>query len=791
MRSVLILLAVLNGLALNAYAQSSLSVLSDLPATAREDIARLCLPLQYRDGADAYRNCVKEEVATRNERRNTDTLMDAINRLSFDDQYAIQQACGTATAQTENRACINQQLTALNALATPTLSELSADEQYVMQQNCFQAQTNLGAAAYRQCQLDAIASVANMPVPNYFNLSAIDRNTLQLDCSNTQPSLRVYRACLNVGTTQAGQQPAQPLDRQADQQISQPLDAPLDTATQLLQPENLTEQNDLQTSSVNTAARIVPTPTELAPTSELPAPTTVRIASEPDLAAAKPANGPTLGTASATDQQLSVQALNSGQTGSVISTSVGVANNAEAQSQSGAAAGAAASAVANAAAGAAPNADADADINAQTQVQADAQGNDQANDQADSGSSSQGASDNAEILAQLQAQFETLKTSAIDWFTNLSDQGKMLLAALVVMPIALLILLAGRARRDEDSDEEFEYARQDLKRQVRSSNVSPNALDAREQDDPMAASWAAEADSLFDEAPMLADETLVLERPAERHAEPSAGAGAAASTHATATAAAPAQSQPAKRSVAAASASATRPSSGFAGWLDSQPDALRLTLAIEFLLYWMAYGDDRYEPALKQKIFQTPDPSSHDIVKRWVLKQDVHAFADTVGWLQTHTTAVQKEQIVRFLMAMLVNGTTPSPLQNTLLRFLGDVFFLDAPSVEEMFLHEFATELPPVPRVDRVAWWDRQPSGVATLWDARALKDSDPISQHAAQLGVDGRAGVEHIQAAYRQAMQRCEASRYDQLGEREHRLISSRHARLTQAKDELLEALA
>ncbi len=70
MRSVLILLAVLNGLALNAYAQSSLSVLSELPAAAREDIARLCLPLQYRDGADAYRNCVKEDVATRNERRN-------------------------------------------------------------------------------------------------------------------------------------------------------------------------------------------------------------------------------------------------------------------------------------------------------------------------------------------------------------------------------------------------------------------------------------------------------------------------------------------------------------------------------------------------------------------------------------------------------------------------------------------------------------------------------------------------------------------------------------------------
>lgn len=704
MRSVLILLAVLNGLALNAYAQSSLSVLSELPAAAREDIARLCLPLQYRDGADAYRACVKDEVATRNEQKTADTLIDAFNQLSFDDQYAIQQACGTSNAQARNRACMNQQLSALSALPAPALDTLPADEQYVLQQNCFQAQKSLGAAAYRQCQLDAIASVNNLPTPNYSALGAVERNALQLSCSNTQPSLSAYRACLNSGaapTTAPANKPQE-----------------LETASQLLQPENLDLQSDATAGAVSTAARIAPAPSTASTNIELEAPSTAGVAAEPSLAAAKPA-------ASVTRTIVNI----------------GEQNQAPAQTDS------------------------------QTNTQADTQVNNQADSGAEAPADS-GTSDNAQILAQLQEQFETLKTSAIDAFTNLSDQGKMLLAALVVMPIALLILLAGRARRDEDDDEEFAYARQDLKRQVRSVHAAPDSLEAHERDDPMAASWAAEADTLFEDAPTLADETIVLERPVESQPEAMAAA------------------QPTKPAVAA-SASATRPATGFGGWLDSQPDELRLTLGIEFLLYWMAYGDDRYEPAMKQKIFQTPDPSSHDIVKRWVLKQDVHAFADAVGWLQTHTTATQKEQIVRFLMAMLINGSTPSPLQNTLLRFLGDVFFLETPSVEEMFSDEFDAELPPVPRVDRVAWWERQPSGVATLWDARALKDSDPISQHAAQLGVNGRAGAEHIHVAYDQAMRRCEASRYNQLGEREHQLISSRHARLTQAKDELLEALA
>jgi hypothetical protein len=748
MRSVLILLALLNGLALNAYAQSSVSVLSDLSAAAREDIARLCLPLQYRDGADAYRACVKDEVATRSKQEVADTLSGAFSQLSFDDQYAIQQACGASNAQAQDRACMTQQLSALSALPAPALDTLPADEQYVLQQNCFQAQKNLGAAAYRLCQLDAVASVSNLPTPNYSALGAVERNALQLRCSNTQPSLSAYRACLNSGAALA----------------NKPQE--LETASQLLQSENLDLQSDATSGPVSNAARIASAPSTASTKFEPQLPITAGVKAEPSLAAAKPAVSVT-STVVTIDEQTQAQAQTNSQTNTQVNTQVNTQaddSGAKTPTDSGT------SAQGGSASG----------NTGDTAVDADSSVNDGVNNEL----SEPTTSDNARILAQLQEQFETLKTSAIDAFANLSDQGKMLLAALVVMPIALLILLAGRARRDEDDDEEFAYARQDLKRQVRSVHSVPDSLDARERDDPIAASWAAEADTLFDDAPTLADETIALERPVERPVEKPRKR----SWESQPETAAP--SQPTKTAVAA-SAIATRPANGFAGWLDSQPDELRLTLAIEFLLYWMAYGDDRYEPAMKQKIFQTAEPSCHDIVKRWVLKQDVHAFADAVGWLQTHTTATQKEQIVRFLMAMLINGSTPSPLQNTLLRFLGDVFFLESPSVEEIFLQEFDAELPSVPRVDRIAWWDRQPSGVVTLWDARALKDSDPISQHAAQLGVVGRAGAEHIQVAYDQAMRRCEASRYNQLSEREHRLINSRHARLTQAKDELLEALA
>jgi len=242
MRTALLLVAALNGLAFAAQAFSQTapadsSALANLSAQARDDIARVCLPVQYRDGAPAYRECVRAEVAKR-----ADTRADVgRTELSFDDRYAVQQACLAATTALDNKRCVQDQLNALAALPKPNLASLNNDENYVMQQACFVAQTQRGAAAYRQCQLSEIRSIQNQPSPNLAELSIVDRNALQLNCSAKPTSLAAYRACLVEGSapinavaaeptqavaqavagTQAAATPATPnLPRQAAIQVS-------------------------------------------------------------------------------------------------------------------------------------------------------------------------------------------------------------------------------------------------------------------------------------------------------------------------------------------------------------------------------------------------------------------------------------------------------------------------------------------------------------------------------------------------------------------------------------------
>jgi len=89
-------------------------------------------------------------------------------------------------------------------------------------------------------------------------------------------------------------------------------------------------------------------------------------------------------------------------------------------------------------------------------------------------------------------------------------------------------------------------------------------------------------------------------------------------------------------------------------WLDNYGSEDQLTLSIEFLIYWMAYTDERYEKDLKQQIFALVDLDDHDLVKKRVLSQDTRAFADTVSGLQNTTSAEQREQILKLLMALLV-----------------------------------------------------------------------------------------------------------------------------------------
>jgi len=695
-------------------------------------------------------------------------VMDTFSNLSFDDRYAIQQACGSTDSQSA-RDCTDHQITALLALPEPDLSSLTNDEQYVMQQTCFHAQSKQGAAAYRQCQISEIASVKNIATPNYANLDAIERNALQLKCSANQSQLANYRFCLNRGfekiaaatqATVAVAEISQPAVEAADGQKT----ALITAATAVSAPVNVRVQtNPTRIRPQLIQPSVEPTVTD-APTVDVADAPAVTPEVEPVLAQAlpaltTPAQEPVLGAEQTFEpsNQPQAQSTTDAQTLETVQTTETVTTN---------------STVENAETNSALEKDPGANV------------------------------------------FTTFKNFVLDVLSGLSTQGKLLLGAIVLLPLALLALLTGRRREDYYYEDAAEYERDDLKSRVRPKVAhAPSNSRLHDDDNEISANWEAEVDSLFGDAPTTQPE---LTQQRSQHTKPPAEPVERAIDYSKVDEYAPtklvppahakdeyaptkllkpahatqAMQQPPNDVPTQPVASGTA-NNGFANWLHSLPRNEQQSLAIEFLLYWIAFGDERFEPSLKQNIFQMQNPSNKDIVKRWVLKEDVNAFADVIDWLQRNTTNIQKVQIVRLLMAMLVNGHAPTPVQNTVFRFLSDAFYFKSPTLDEMFEEDFQTTFPSMPRVDRMAWWVRQSAGTVASWNARKLNNSDEITRLAAQLGVDGEARSEHVEAAYELAAHRCRPERFDHLSENEHNMIQARLNRLQQARDGLLEALA
>lgn len=723
MRSVFILVAALNGLAFNAFAQSTPKALTDFSAAVRNDIARLCLPVQYQNGASAYRDCVQQQITLREQASQADSLDDILSSLSFDERYAIQQFCGDSGNDELAQLCRIDQINELLALPEPRLDDLSSDEQYVMQQTCFNAQSSRGAAAYRDCQLSEILSITDKAAPVYGRISAVDRNALQLQCSASQPSLADYRDCVVNGTsgTSRPSSTAASVVAGSSTTDSQSSNDTLATANAIRVPNgnsDLAETQNVATTEPLSASAVIQPAKDIVTVAQTEA-------VEPELDAALP------GSSTATNTDITLEPIEA----------IDEANQADAQSAT------------------------DDSVSAEKSAPVD----------------------------RVKEVLEQARQFVVTTFNGLSQQGKLLLAALIVAPFVLWLLLSGRRRNTYDNYETREnyndanYNRDDLKNRVRPHDQfqTHNPEPSR---DPISANWEAEADSLFDD-PRTEPVTQKIEggpvpRQDEYHIE-------------TYDEALQYEEDLLHKELDAEirASDETRleeaPSSGFASWLHSQPPSERLSLSIEFLLYWMAFGDERYDPSLKRRIFQTNDPSSHDIIKRWVLKEDVHAFADVIDWVQQNTTSVQRTQIVRLLMALLINGNTPTPVQNTLLRFFNDVFYLENPTSETIFEQDFGVALPAIPRVDRIAWWQRQTPETVSLWDARTINASNHLTRHAAQLGISAHASPARIEDAYKQALTRCNVERFDHLGEREHQLIESRRSRLIQAYDELVEALA
>jgi len=225
----------------------------------------------------------------------------------------------------------------------------------------------------------------------------------------------------------------------------------------------------------------------------------------------------------------------------------------------------------------------------------------------------------------------------------------------------------------------------------------------------------------------------------------------------------------------------------FGAWLAEKPYSEQLGSCIEFLIYWVAYGDDRYEPELKKKLFTAVDLNDHDQIKRWVLKQDVFAFADVVDWLQKNASKPQLEQIHDLITTLLVTENSVTPVQNTLFRFLADAFNIEKESLEQRFNSAFGHPLPPVPRVDIEAWWLKQDAAEIARWNSRAMAKKPDVEQMLFRLGIDENYTETDVIQSFRRAARRCHPDRYTELGDRERALAEQRFKKFEEARDKLL----
>ena len=249
--------------------------------------------------------------------------------------------------------------------------------------------------------------------------------------------------------------------------------------------------------------------------------------------------------------------------------------------------------------------------------------------------------------------------------------------------------------------------------------------------------------------------------------------------------------RPAAMGSSARPRSAREPRSRFGRWLLDAPRPLRRQHAIEFLIYWMAYGDERYEPATRKALLRSGGESGdpHDLIKRQVLEQDMHAFADVVRWLQGRTSTSERVQIIDLLMTLLINEGAMTPSQNTLLHFLADALGLGTVTLDERHREAFGTPMPALARADLEAWWDRLEPPQASRWDPRAAASLDEERQCRIRLGLPLTDELEEeaVIEGFRRAARRCHPHRFEALGERERALAERQFVKFEEARDRLL----
>ncbi|MFT4726429.1 MAG: hypothetical protein ACI9UN_000924 [Granulosicoccus sp.] len=232
------------------------------------------------------------------------------------------------------------------------------------------------------------------------------------------------------------------------------------------------------------------------------------------------------------------------------------------------------------------------------------------------------------------------------------------------------------------------------------------------------------------------------------------------------------------------------PSKSLSALLVNHEKGDQLGLVIEFMIYWMAFTDERYEPEFKIKIFAEKEPDDHDLIKRCVLNHDFGAFADATSWLQKNAAMEERTQVLKLLMALLVYEEAVTPVQNTMLRFLCNAFGLTHNQLDEMFQTAFGHALPPMPRPDKPTWWNKQSSDKLKRWDARSVAKQSQAIQARVKLGLplSGELDPKQIIERHERAISRCQVENFDLLTQREQLLAESQQTKYNSATEVLME---
>jgi hypothetical protein len=144
-------------------------------------------------------------------------------------------------------------------------------------------------------------------------------------------------------------------------------------------------------------------------------------------------------------------------------------------------------------------------------------------------------------------------------------------------------------------------------------------------------------------------------------------------------------------------------------------------------------------------------------------------------------------------MALLVNENALTPVQNTLLKFLGDAFGLGNERLDVLFRTAYGQTMPQLPRLDKPKWWERQPADSLKRWDARSVSRQHRDIQYRIKLGLPlgGKLNESAVLDCFNRAALRCDPGNFDLLSPREQALAERQLAKFDMATQSLLQELA